>query len=76
MSDPRADDHCVTCADEAVEMQVLDLNGQLARCVDDAGEGHDVMTDLVTDVVPGDTLLVHAGAALSRVAETFEDVPR
>jgi hydrogenase maturation factor len=31
-------------------------------------EGVEVMTDLVGEVEPGETLLVHAGVAIARVA--------
>jgi hydrogenase expression/formation protein HypC len=71
MTEHCADDHCVTCADEAVEMSVLALAGDLARCVDEGGKGHDVAIDLVPGVVPGDVVLVHAGVALS-VTENAE----
>lgn len=56
--------HCVTCADEAVTLRVLETRAAgLALC-----EGPvEVMTDLVGDVEAGDELLVHAGVALARV---------
>ena len=56
-------DRCVTCSDEGVEMQVLELadNG-LALC-----DGGEVMTDLVGPVEVGARLLVHAGVALTRL---------
>jgi hydrogenase maturation factor len=40
------------------------LAGALAVCE----AGVEVMTDLVGPVNPGDTLLVHAGVAIARVA--------
>ena len=56
-------DHCITCSDEGVPMRVLTIEDDgLARC-----DGGDVMTELVGTVVPGDTLLVHAGVALARI---------
>jgi hydrogenase expression/formation protein HypC len=63
------DDHCVTCSDEGVEMRVLQtaLDG-LALCADDAGDRAEVMTDLVGSVAPGDSMLVHAGVAIARLA--------
>jgi len=61
--------HCVTCADEAVRMLVLEADGAgLARCEAPDGAHTEVMTDLVGDVAPGDALLVHAGTALARAA--------
>jgi hydrogenase maturation factor len=58
--------HCVTCGDDGVPMRVLRVDEQrgLALCEDDAGERHAVEIALV-DAVPGDTLLVHAGTALT-----------
>jgi len=53
-------DHCVTCSDEAVPMQVDSVGADgIALC-----GGIEVMTDLVGPVEPGTTLLVHAGVAL------------
>ena len=61
--------HCVTCADEAVEMLVLATDGSgLASCVDPEGVPVEVMTELVGEVAPGDAVLVHAGAAIARAA--------
>jgi hydrogenase maturation factor len=63
-------DHCITCSDEAVPMRVLELSAPgLALCQDESGSASEVMTDLVGQVGPGDTLLVHAGTALL-LAET------
>jgi len=60
--------HCVTCADEAIPMRVVEVHADgIAVCAADGGV-EDVMTDLVAPVTPGETLLVHAGAALGRVA--------
>jgi len=61
--------HCVTCADEAIEMLVLATHGSgLASCVDPEGASVEVMTELVGEVAPGDAVLVHAGAAIARAA--------
>ena len=61
--------HCITCSDEGIPMRVTSLSGPgLAACVDDAGNSSEVMTALVEPVRPGDTLLVHAGTALLRIA--------
>jgi hydrogenase maturation factor len=58
--------HCVTCADEGVEMTVrrVDEHRGLALCVDASGARSTVEVALVSPVEPGDTLLVHAGVAL------------
>jgi hydrogenase maturation factor len=65
----RCDDgHCVTCSDEGIPMQVVDVaDDQTARCRDDVGADSVVMTDLLGAVRPGETVLVHAGVALARV---------
>jgi hydrogenase maturation factor len=58
------DGHCVTCADEALPLRVVEARaGGLALCEEDV----EVMTDLVGTVEAGDVLLVHAGAAIARV---------
>jgi hydrogenase maturation factor len=66
--------HCVTCADEGVEMRVLavdDARG-LALCAAPGGQRESVEIALVDAVAPGDALLVHAGTALTKLerAET------
>jgi hydrogenase expression/formation protein HypC len=59
--------HCVTCSDEAVPMRVVEVHDDaVAVCAGPDGVA-DVMTDLVAPVEPGETLLVHGGAALARV---------
>jgi hydrogenase maturation factor len=69
MSADCGSDHCVTCSDEGVEMDVVEAgeNG-LALCADAEGARDEVMTDLVGPVVRGDAVLVHAGVAIARVA--------
>ncbi len=62
------DTHCITCSDEGVAMRVLGLGSDgLASCVDDNGRWERIMTDLVSPVSPGDSVLVHAGVALVRL---------
>jgi hydrogenase maturation factor len=62
-------DHCITCSDEGVPMRVVETDADgLARCERDDGARSDVMTDLVGAVSPGDSVLVHAGVALLRLA--------
>jgi hydrogenase expression/formation protein HypC len=65
-----ADGHCVTCSDEGVPMRVLRLDAArgLALCEDDGGTRSTVEVALVDRAEPGDTLLVHAGTALIRIA--------
>ena len=62
--------HCVTCADEGVEMRVREVRDGLAVC----DGGAEVMTDLVGNVEVGEALLVHAGVALARVPESPDDL--
>ena len=59
-------DHCITCGDDGVPMRVLRIDAErgLALCVDDDGDKSTVEIALVEPVVPGDSVLVHAGVAL------------
>jgi hydrogenase assembly chaperone HypC/HupF len=61
--------HCITCGDDGVPMRVLrvDARRALALCEDEAGAHSSVETALVDPVAVGDTLLVHAGTALTRL---------
>jgi hydrogenase maturation factor len=72
MNVPRCDDpnHCITCSDEGVPMRVVshDDDRMLARCEDERGAQSDVLTALIEELRIGDTLLVHAGTALLRLA--------
>jgi hydrogenase maturation factor len=63
-------DHCVTCSDEGIPMQVerVDTARGLALCSAEDGTKSTVETALVEPVVPGDRLLVHAGVALVGLA--------
>ena len=58
---------CVTCADEAIAMRVLETAPALepARCVDSGGAVALVLLDLV-DAAVGDEVLVHGGVAIAR----------
>lgn len=62
--------HCVTCGDDGVPMRVLALDAGrgLALCADAEGARSTVEVALV-DAAPGDTLLVHAGTALTRLED-------
>ena len=58
--------HCVTCGDDGVPMRVMrvdDARG-LALCEGEDGTRSSVEIALV-DATPGDTVLVHAGTALT-----------
>lgn len=59
-------DVCITCADLAVPMVVERLDGAagLATCVDADGARCEVDVTLV-DAAVGETVLVHAGAAIA-----------
>ncbi|MGH2885463.1 MAG: HypC/HybG/HupF family hydrogenase formation chaperone [Solirubrobacteraceae bacterium] len=61
--------HCITCGDDGVPMTVVrvDLDRGLALCAGDDGARASVETALVDPVLPGETLLVHAGTALARL---------
>ena len=58
-------DHCITCSDEGIPMQVerIDDARGLALCAAEDGSKSTVEIALV-DVEPGDRVLVHAGVAL------------
>ena len=65
------EDVCVTCSDEGRPAEViLGRDGPLGAALVRTAQGEErVDTSLVGEVVPGDLLLVHAGAALTRVGE-------
>jgi hydrogenase maturation factor len=70
---PQTCDHttgCITCGDEAIPMEVLNVDTErgLALCVDGDAARSTVETALVEPVRPGDRLLVHAGTAIGRAA--------
>ncbi len=61
--------HCITCGDDGVPMRVIrvdDARG-LALCEGEDGTRSAVEIALV-DAAPGDTVLVHAGTALTTLA--------
>jgi hydrogenase maturation factor len=63
-------DHCITCSDEGIPMQVEridDVRG-LALCAAEDGSKCTVEIALVS-VEPGDRVLVHAGVALAELSE-------
>jgi hydrogenase maturation factor len=72
--DPCGSDHCVTCADEGIPMTVVEPTGDgAALCADGVGAVAEVMTELVGPVAGGDSVLVHAGVALTRLPQSPED---
>ena len=68
-----APERCITCSDEAVEAEVVAVDG-LEAVVRVAGAEERVGVDLVPDAAPGDLLLCHAGIALERIESTWEGV--
>ena len=71
MSANECGDHCITCSDEGIPMQVEridDVRG-LALCAAEDGSRSTVEIALVS-VEPGDRVLVHAGVALAELSET------
>jgi hypothetical protein len=63
---------CVTCSDEARIGEVVTVSGDGMARVRVAGELVTVATALVDPVDAGDLVLVHAGTAISRLADTDE----
>lgn len=68
-------DHCITCGDDGVPMTVaqIDVQRDLALCVDSDGVRSTVEIALVDPVLPGDELLVHAGTAIAVLASAGEE---
>jgi hydrogenase maturation factor len=64
-------DHCITCSDEGIPMQVerIDDARGLALCAAEDGAKTTVEIALVS-VEPGDRVLVHAGVALAELSAT------
>jgi hydrogenase maturation factor len=64
-------EHCITCGDDGLPMTVVrvDLDRGLALCADGDGTRSTVEIGLVDPVAPGDVLLVHAGTALTVLAD-------
>ena len=60
------EDRCITCGDVGVEMRVLAVDEDLARC-EAGGEVRDVEIALLDAVEPGDVLLVHADVGLVKL---------
>ena len=68
-ADTCGSEHCITCGDDGVAMQVVRIDEVrgLALCEQENGARETVETALVDPVAPGDVLLVHAGTALTRL---------
>lgn len=64
-----ADDVCVTCSDEGRLGEVVTASADGMAAVRTARGVENVATTLVDPVVAGDLVLVHAGTAISRVAQ-------
>jgi hydrogenase maturation factor len=67
-ADNACGDHCITCSDEGIPMRVerVDVLRGLALCA--AGDGSKSTVEIaLVDVAPGDTVLVHAGVALTEL---------
>jgi len=63
-----APERCITCSDEAVEAEVVSVQG--TEAVVRVGDAEvRVGVDLVPDAAPGDVLLCHAGIALERLEQ-------
>ncbi len=60
-------DGCLTCGDVAVPVTVVEPRETDALCEDAHGQRGKVAVELVGPVRAGDRLLVHAGAAISRL---------
>ena len=67
MSEP-ALSRCTICGDTSEPMRVVssDAAREIAVCVGEDGATRRVDTGILGAVSPGETLIVHAGAALSR----------
>lgn len=65
------DDVCITCSDEGRPAEVVTApTGPFGTALVRTAAGEErIDTTLVGDVAPGDLVLVHAGAALTRLAE-------
>ena len=65
-----AEGHCITCSDEALQVQVLSVDEAAGlACVTVKDTTEEVDISLVESVVPGDLLLVHGGVAIGKLDE-------
>ena len=65
-------DHCITCGDDGVPMRVLRVDAARALALCEDGDGARARASRSRSSTPGvgDTLLVHAGTALTRLEAT------
>jgi D-sedoheptulose 7-phosphate isomerase len=69
-----ADDRCITCSDEAVEVVVVELLADgMARV--ETGAGREDISVALVDAVVGSRVLVHAGEAIAVVSGPRESRP-
>jgi hydrogenase maturation factor len=63
--------HCITCGDDGTPQRVLaiDETRGLALCEASGGAHETVEIALVAPLAVGDTVLVHAGTALTRLQD-------
>jgi hypothetical protein len=65
---PEAGGHCVTCSDEALEVQVIQVDvADVLALVSYDGETGEVDISLVENVASGDRLLVYGGVAIAKL---------
>ena len=60
--------HCPTCADAADRAVIRSIEGRNAEVTIDGGAPMTIAIDLVPGAAVGDTVLVHQGVAISKVA--------
>jgi hydrogenase expression/formation protein HypC len=65
-------DHCITCGDIAVEVRVVRLLPD-GLAVVDTGEGEEQVSVALVSAAVGDTILVHAGEALTVLGQLGHD---
>ena len=69
------DQHCQTCADEAVAVRVVRLDQEVGLALVEASDlaaipnAEEIDVTLVENVVVGDVLLAHGGVAIARLEQ-------
>jgi hydrogenase expression/formation protein HypC len=63
--------HCITCGDDGTPERVLAIDEDRGLALCEAGDGarETVEIALVAPLAVGDTVLVHAGTALTRLTD-------
>jgi hydrogenase maturation factor len=59
--------HCVTCGDEAIEAEVLQVGGDGAALVAVGEQTIEIDVSLIDGLTQGDRVLIHGGVALARL---------